>query len=748
MVKGVENENKGERQERLQITKEMVTTQSRKIPNWKAPGPDGVQGFWIKKLTSLHERIAKQMNDMINNNVAIPGWMTTGRTVLCQKDKQKGNVVENYRPISCLPLMWKLLTGIMADCMYRYLEDNDKLPVEQKGCRKKCRGTKDQLLVDKMILMDSKRKHKNLAMAWVDYKKAYDMVPHSWMIECLQLANIAENIIDFLKRSMVRWKTELTSHGEILGTVNIKRGIFQGDSLSPLLFVLCMIPLTRVLRKARAGYMVGDVKVNHLLFMDDLKMFGKNMKEVDSLVSTVHMVSKDIGMEFGIQKCGVAVLKKGKLHKSEGIKLPEGKTIKDVENEGYKYLGILELDKIKEKEMKETFGKEYLRRVRLVMASKLHGRNKIQAINTWAVSLMRYGGGVIKWNQKELQDLDVKTRKIMTMNRELHPRSDVARLYVPRKKGGRGLISCERSIRTEENNLGWYIKHSKEILLRKVGESGIVDTGAAKKPEEYKNETTQQQENMWKEKPMHGQYLRNMVDVDWEKTWKWISKGDLKGCTEALICSAQEQSLRTNYIKFHKEKTAASPMCRLCSVQIETPNHLVSGCMKLAQREYKRRHDNVARYVHWQLCEKAGLERASKWYEHKPEGVIENADFKILWDFMIQCDQIVENRKPDIVIINKKKKEVKIIDIAIPIDNRVKEKEGEKIEKYEKLKEEIERIWKMRAMVIPVVIGALGAVSRSFDGHIGRLEVRVPIEVIQKTALLGTARILRKVLSL
>ena len=236
--------------------------------------------------------------------------------------------------------------------------------------------------------------------------------------------------------------------------------------------------------------------------------------------------------------------------------------------------------------------------------------------------------------------------------------------------------------------------------------------------------------------------------MDWEKTWKWISKGDLKGCTEALICSAQEQSLRTNYIKFHKDKTVTSPMCRLCSVQVETPNHLVSGCMKLAQREYKRRHDNVARYVHWQLCEKAGLERASKWYEHKPEGVMENEDFKILWDFMIQCDQMVEHRKPDIVIIDKIKKEVKIIDIAVPVDSRVKEKEGEKIEKYENLKEEIERIWKMKAMVIPVVIGALGAVSRNFDGHIGRLQVRVPVEVIQKTALLGTARILRKVMSL
>ena len=83
--------------------------------------------------------------------------MTSGRTVLCQKDHSKGNAVENYRPISWLPLMWKLLTGVIAESMYEYLERNNILPEEQKGCRRKSRGTKDQLLIDKMILQDCKK---------------------------------------------------------------------------------------------------------------------------------------------------------------------------------------------------------------------------------------------------------------------------------------------------------------------------------------------------------------------------------------------------------------------------------------------------------------------------------------------------------------------------------------------------------------------------------------------------------------
>ena len=153
--------------------------------------------------------------------------------------------------------MWKLITGVIAEVIYKH--SDGILPEEQKGCRRRSRGTKDQLLIDKAILKDCKRRHTNLAMAWIDYWKAYDMVPHSWIGECLEMFGIAVNVRQFLLSSMKKWKTKLTSCGRHLGVVNIKRGIFQGDSLSPLLFVLCMVPLSLVLRRSKAGYEWGDM---------------------------------------------------------------------------------------------------------------------------------------------------------------------------------------------------------------------------------------------------------------------------------------------------------------------------------------------------------------------------------------------------------------------------------------------------------------------------------------------------------
>ena len=131
---------------------------------------------------------------------------------------------------------------------------------------------KDHLLIDKVILKDCRKRHTNLAMAWIHYWRAHDMVPHTWIVECLEMFRTAENVKKFLIDRMKTWKTELTSSGERLGVIHIRRGIFQRDSLSPLLFVLCMIELTLILRKSTAGYdLVKEFKVNHLLFMDDLR---------------------------------------------------------------------------------------------------------------------------------------------------------------------------------------------------------------------------------------------------------------------------------------------------------------------------------------------------------------------------------------------------------------------------------------------------------------------------------------------
>ena len=129
------------------------------------------------------------------------------------------------------------------------------------------------------------------------------------------MLGIANNIRSFLEKSMKKWKLLLNSNESDLCEVGVNRGIFQGDSLSPLIFAICMIPLSLLSRKVKASFERGrkEFKLNHLFFMDDLKLFGKRNDQIDSLVQTVFIFSEDIGAEFGLKKCRVVILKKGNL---------------------------------------------------------------------------------------------------------------------------------------------------------------------------------------------------------------------------------------------------------------------------------------------------------------------------------------------------------------------------------------------------------------------------------------------------
>ena len=135
---------------------------------------------------------------------------------------------------------------------------------------------------------------------------------------------IADNIRSFLEKSMKKWKLLLSSNESDLCEVDVNISNFQGDSLSPLIFVICIIPLSLLLRKVKTSYEWGrkEFKLNHFLFMDDLKLFGKSQDQIDSLIKTVFIFSEDIGMEFGLKKCGEVILKKQKLVKFDEIDLP------------------------------------------------------------------------------------------------------------------------------------------------------------------------------------------------------------------------------------------------------------------------------------------------------------------------------------------------------------------------------------------------------------------------------------------
>ncbi|KAI5731368.1 hypothetical protein M8J77_008920 [Diaphorina citri] len=286
-----------------------------------------------------------------------------------------------------------------------------------------------------------------------------------------------------------------------------------------------------------------------------------------------------------------------------------------------------------------------------------------------------------------------------------------------------------------------------ELLERNLG---IENTHSYSNIKAYKNKIKQtymkNNENEWKNKPLHGQFKRQVEDqsLDEKKTFDWMKTGKIKGVSEAYayITSAQDQALRTKYYDKHILKLNNDDKCRLCKTQPETITHVISGCQQLAKHEYTNRHNRVCIYVHYQICKHFKFPVSEKWYQHNPDPVTSNDDVVVLYDQSIQTDRTILSNRPDIVIKEKKKKECLLIDISIPADSNVNKKENEKKLKYTDLAIEIQRMWNMKSCkVVPVVIGAI---SKALKSDLDSIPGSFNIHEIQTCALLGTTYILRR----
>ena len=124
--------------------------------------------------------------------------------------------------------------------------------------------------------------------------------------------------------------------------------------------------------------------------------------------------------------------------------------------------------------------------------------------------------------------------------------------------------------------------------------------------------------------------------------------------------AAQNSAIRTNHIKARIDKNQQNSKCRLCGDRDETINHIISECSKLAQKEYKTRHDWMGKVIHREMCKKFKFDHNNKWYIHNPAPVLENDTHKLPRDFDIHTDHLISARRPDLIIINKERELAKL----------------------------------------------------------------------------------------
>ena len=232
----------GEEQGIINLEEKLVKLIER-LPNWKTPGVDKVSNFFIKKLTVLHKPLIRLVEKAIACPGECPKWFFSGVTYLIPKVASPEDPSE-YRPITCMSNLYKLVTKLVAQEMRSIVKLNGILSENQLGTRRECQGAKEQALINKRVNTEHKFLLKSI---WIDIKKAYDSVNHDYLKKCIRKLGMPDWCTNFVDFIVDNWSIQLSYNQKVIGKVDLGRVILQGDSLSPLLFVLCMEPLSRVI---------------------------------------------------------------------------------------------------------------------------------------------------------------------------------------------------------------------------------------------------------------------------------------------------------------------------------------------------------------------------------------------------------------------------------------------------------------------------------------------------------------------
>ena len=659
----------------MTITPEEVTKTINATHNWKAPGKDKIMNFWLKRFTSTHTHIAELFNRYITYPHTMPHTLTQGITYLKPKDPADTENPAKYRPITCLPTIYKVLTAIIARKITSHITQNNIINEEQKGCCKEARGCKEQLIIDTEITHQAKIKHRSLHYAYIDYQKAFDSVPHSWLIQILHIYKIDPALIQFLEKIMNTWSTSLNIQANIGSItsrpIQIRRGIYQGDSLSALWFCLALNPLSNMLNNTKYGYNITGTyphKITHLLYMDDLKLLAATNHQLNYLLKITETFSTDINMTFGTDKCKKNSIIKGKQTKQENYTLNNNSSIEAMGNtDNYKYLGYRQKIGIENTEIKEELKQKYKQRLTKILKTELTARNKTKAINTFAIPILTYSLGTVRWSDTDLEALNTLTRSQCHKHRIHHIHSAKERFTLDRKDGGRGFIDIKNlNYKQIENLRKYFIERAESSNIHKA----IVHINTSITPLRFHDQaynpmnyitTTDRKKENWKQKTLHGKHphLLTQPHIDQQASNTWLTKGNIYGETEGFMIAIQDQIINTKYYSKHiiKDPNTTTDRCRLCKQQIETIDHIIGGCTILANTEYTRRHNNVAKIIHQQLAIQYKLvQHHTPTYKYIPQNVLENDKHKLYWNRSIITDKTIPHNKPDITITHKQNK--------------------------------------------------------------------------------------------
>lgn len=706
----------------------------KKARPFKATGPDRIHSFWWKRLPKANELLQKIVANLKGGlEVKLPPWLSHGRAVSLYKGKGDKNDPGNFRTIACLNTCYKLITGMIAKWIgQRASRMPTALPMNQMALKKGVWATTHAHILDRTIVRDAVYKRKPLSIAWIDFAKAFDSVPHKYMLWVINNLGVPQIQIDLIAKLMSNWV--LTFEGFEKGKykkstpLRVKNGVLQGDTLSPLLFCLCVAPISHYLDSTLYKYTTStgasraSLSLNHIYYVDDLVIYTPKSTDLDIALAAIERYAADFG-------CRINQSKSARYHI-----IPTNANIEEqasgiptmTARETYKYLGIEKSRQVDHTIMWDQIKNAILEKTKVISESRLAFRQKINALNATIIPKAKYlfqnevfGTGKYSSVEREARELDQEIRKVLTSAHMRHRSCSTARLYLNRNESGVGLRTIESALheatvytycyaalrhdlspswnmmktlsrsnkRTPISDLQSIITGTEINIVSDAPEERMIQVNGEvyKDPVKAARSITKLLDDLEQEKFKEtfmnlrtASVIQHNEQLDQVRSQLWLRTGLVGSEAANNIIAAQEGQL---LIKAHPSRAGKDKACRMkCLSGAETAEHILTICPHWRTNLMVKRHNSVARNIYYILCRKYGFNTYR--YNQAIDGCRQVGKVRLYWDHPIITVHKVLHNRPDIVVVDEQAKVIKVIEVSVAWHSRLLDQERRKYSKY------------------------------------------------------------------
>ena len=388
--------------------------------------------------------------------------------------------------------------------------------------------------------------------------------------------------------------------------------------------------------------------------------------------------------------------------------------------------------------------------------------------------------GLLDWTIDEIDSIDKKTRKILTMTGNFHKNSDIDRFYMPRKLGGRGIkeimaayecriVSAKQHLTQNKKNnkyLSKVIESEENGIIRIANElikqsnievnENLSTRDVGQLYQQYVINTKSQK---FTEKQMHGYLFKKVKEQDQiDKSTSWTTDKYITSHFEGYAFAIHEQEINTKDLQYRRDiKSGKTPWqnnkCRLCNYCVEDITHVISSCSKMSSRYYlPLRHDVIAKTVYNEILRKENPDR-KKLINNETEFITTVNDKELWWNVAVKTSSKVPHNRPDMIVWDMTKKLCYIIEFSCPADINIVNKVSEKENIYGPLIRNMQMMYENYSfMFIPIIVGALGHVPKCIFTNIENLgftknKTKKLVKKLQVLSVTGTVKICKTFMS-